>query len=392
MRNVLVTGGCGFVGSNFIKYFLTNNKNCKIINLDNHFNNMMKLGDNNFQIEENMKRYVFIQGDITNINLLKFLFKEYDISDVIHFAEDNEEKNRKEKTVSTRKMINTNIYGTTCLLDVALKTWMKNTGKINILGERQYCYREKFIDSRFHYISTSEVYGMAQDDSFGENHICVPTTHYVISKISSEMIAKSYHDKFGMNVTISRCSKNYGEYSIIGLSDNLRTDNFINNVMMKLLQEKSQEFYSLENYYKTNLVHVLDHCKAIELILKNGKPGEIYNIGGNEILSYSEIINMICDFLDKKKPRKDDKKYSELIYQSNSNFRIEKPHKIINIAKIKKDLKWKPTISLNKFLEQRLKWSSYSIEFNRQSDEVTAIIASGMKELSMGDIDAYLTK
>ncbi|WP_348653096.1 GDP-mannose 4,6-dehydratase, partial [uncultured Sulfurimonas sp.] len=195
MKNILLTGTAGFIGSNFAPYFLEKYPEYNLINLD-----LLTYAGNleNIKECESNPRYKFIKGDICNRELVEFIFNEYDIQGVIHFAAESHVDN---SIKNPSVFIETNINGTFTLLDVAQKYWM----------DKPFTYKENYIGCRFHHISTDEVYGtLNETDLFTEETPYTPNSPYSASKASSDMIVRSYQETYGMNTVITNCSNNYG--------------------------------------------------------------------------------------------------------------------------------------------------------------------------------------
>ena len=277
-RTILVTGGAGFIGSNFIPYFLKKYKNYNIVNLDL----LTYAGDlENLKEVENNPRYKFIKGDVCNRDLIEFIFDEYDIQGVIHFAAESHVDN---SIKNPSVFIETNVNGTFTLLDVAYKHWMKKPFK----------YRENYKDCRFHHISTDEVYGtLNETDLFTEETPYAPNSPYSASKASSDMIVRSYQETYGLNTVITNCSNNYGPKQ--------HNEKFIPTVIRKALAGEPIPIYG-DGKNIRDWLYVLDHCKGIDLVFHKGKKGNVYNIGGRNERTNLQIVNTICNILDEKVP------------------------------------------------------------------------------------------
>ena len=288
-KTILVTGGAGFIGSNFVPYFCKKYPEYHIINLDK----LTYAGNlENVQECENMDNYTFVKGDICDRNLIEELFKKYDIRGVIHFAAESHVDNSIKNPFA---FIQTNIEGTFTLIDVAYHHWMEAPNKV----------KSGYEDCRFHHISTDEVYGTLDFDNemFTEKTHYAPNSPYSASKASSDFIVRAYHHTFGMNTTTSNCSNNYGPKQ--------HSEKLIHTIIRKCLAGENIPVYGNGKNIR-DWLYVLDHCKAIDLIFHKGVSGETYNIGGRNERNNITIVETICKILDEKCPRKEGK-YSDLI-------------------------------------------------------------------------------
>ena len=330
-KTILITGGAGFIGSNFIPYFCEKYTNYNIINLDK----LTYAGNlDNLKECEKMNNYKFIQGDICDRLLIEKLFKENDIKGVIHFAAESHVDN---SIKNPDAFIQTNINGTFNLIDVAFKSWMEAPSKI----------KSGYEDCRFHHISTDEVYGtLGENGYFTETTAYAPNSPYSASKASSDFIVRAYHHTFGMNVTTSNCSNNYGPKQ--------HHEKLIPHIIKQALEEKPLPIYG-KGLNIRDWLYVLDHCKAIDLIFHKGKSGETYNIGGHNERNNITIVNKICEILDEKMPRKNGAKYSELIKfvedRAGHDFRYA-----IDATKLETELGWKEEETFDTGIIKTIKW------------------------------------
>lgn len=314
-KSILVTGGAGFIGSNFVPYFLSKYSNYNVVNLDA----ITYAGDiSNLAELENNPNYKFIKGDICDQNLLEKIFIDYNIHDVIHFAAESHVDN---SISGPGEFIRTNVVGTFTLIDVARRTWI----------EKPFLAKEKFSKSRFHHISTDEVYGsLGETGLFTESTPYAPNSPYSASKASSDMIVRSYHHTYGMNVVTTNCSNNYGPKQ--------HNEKLIPTIIRKALSQEPIPVYGKGTNIR-DWLYVLDHCKGIDIVFHNGKNGETYNIGGRNERQNLFIVNHICEILDKKKPLNTGS-YKQLI-----SFVKDRPgHDLryaIDASKIESDLGWK---------------------------------------------------
>ncbi len=277
IKTILVTGGAGFIGSNFLEYICAKYPEYHFVNLDK----LTYAGNlDNLKGCENSENYAFVKGDICDNELVERLFKNYGITDVIHFAAESHVDN---SIKNPRSFIETNVIGTFTLLE-------------NF---------RKYGTGRFHHISTDEVYGSLGDSGyFSENTPYAPNSPYSASKASSDMIVRSYFHTYGTNVVTTNCSNNYGPKQ--------HQEKLIPTIIRNALSEQPIPIYG-DGKNIRDWLYVLDHCKAVDLVFHNGKSGEIYNIGGHNERNNIEISTKICEILDAKLPRSNGKSYKELI-------------------------------------------------------------------------------
>lgn len=286
-KNILLTGTAGFIGSNFVPYFLEKYPEYNLINLD-----LLTYAGNleNLKECESNTRYKFIKGDICNRELVEFIFNEYDINGVIHFAAESHVDN---SIKNPSVFIETNVNGTFTLLDVARAYWM----------DAPFKYKEKYLTlsdmqalaaPRFHHISTDEVYGtLNATDLFTEETPYAPNSPYSASKASSDMIVRSYQETYGMNTVITNCSNNYGPKQ--------HDEKLIPTIIRKALAGESIPIYG-DGKNIRDWLYVLDHCKGIDLVYHTGKEANVYNIGGRNERTNLQIVDAITSILDEKVP------------------------------------------------------------------------------------------
>lgn len=314
-KTILVTGGAGFIGSNFVPYFCEKYPEYRIINLDK-----LTYAGNLDNLKEctNMKNYIFVQGDICDEGFVKSLFEKYDIRGVIHFAAESHVDN---SISGPRPFIETNIVGTFNLLETARKYWM----------EAPYQYKADYEECRFHHISTDEVYGSLGDSGlFSETAPYAPNSPYSASKASSDFLVRAYFHTFGLNVTTSNCSNNYGPKQ--------HPEKLIPKIISNRLSNKSIPIYG-DGKNIRDWLYVLDHCKAIDLIFHKGKAGETYNVGGRNEKNNLEIVHTICDILDKKH-QKSSGSYADLITFVKDRAGHDRRY-AIDATKLETELGWK---------------------------------------------------
>ncbi len=330
-KTILITGGAGFIGSNFVPYFCEKYPEYKIINLDKltYAGNLENLSEC-----EGMENYTFIQGDICDADLIEKIFAENDVRGVIHFAAESHVDN---SIKGPRAFINTNIVGTFNLLDAARKHWMDGPGKV----------KQGYEDARFHHISTDEVYGaLGETGMFREDTPYAPNSPYSASKASSDFLVRAYHHTFGMNVTTSNCSNNYGPKQ--------HNEKLIPHIISKALALQPLPIYGKGENVR-DWLYVLDHCKAIDLIFHKGKSGETYNIGGRNERNNITIVKTICAILDERRPRQDGKKYEELITfvadRAGHDFRYA-----IDATKLETELGWRADENFDTGILKTVDW------------------------------------
>ena len=329
MKNILVTGCAGFIGSNFVPYFLDKYPEYNIINLD-----LLTYAGNleNLRECENNPKYKFITGDICNRELVEFIFREYDINGVIHFAAESHVDN---SIKNPGVFIETNINGTFTLLDVAKKYWI----------HEPFSYKERYKDARFHHISTDEVYGtLNETDLFTEETPYAPNSPYSASKASSDMIVRSYQETYGMNTVITNCSNNYGPKQ--------HDEKLIPTIIRKALAGESIPIYG-DGKNIRDWLYVLDHCTGIDLVYHTGKEGNVYNVGGRNERTNLEIVNAICSILDEKVPSK--KSYKELITFVKDRAGHDRRY-AINATKLENELGWKADENFESGIVKTIEW------------------------------------
>lgn len=329
MQTVLITGGAGFIGSNFIPYFLGNNKEFKVVNLD-----LLTYAGNLFNLTEveNDSRYTFVKGDICDRSFIERLFRKYKFTGVIHFAAESHVDN---SIKNPDTFIKTNIFGTFNLLDVAKNYWMDATNK----------YQKEFKNARFHHISTDEVYGtLGETGLFTEETSYAPNSPYSASKASSDFMVRSYFHTYGLNVVTTNCSNNYGPKQ--------HDEKLIPTIIRKAISGENIPIYG-DGKNIRDWLYVLDHCKGIELAYQNGKAGETYNIGGKNEHNNLYIATTICLILDEILPEKASYKKQITFVEDRlgHDFRYA-----IDASKIENELNWKADKSFDEGIKKTIKW------------------------------------
>ena len=331
-KTILVTGCAGFIGSNFVPYFLEKYNEYNIVNLDL----LTYAGDleNLKEIEANHPRYKFIKGDICNRELIEFIFSEYDVRGVIHFAAESHVDN---SIKNPGVFVETNVNGTYVLADVAKNYWM----------EKPFVYKEEYKDCRFHHISTDEVYGTLTsdpEDLFKETTPYAPNSPYSASKAGSDMIIRSYVETFGMNCVITNCSNNYGPKQ--------HDEKLIPTIIRNALAGNPIPIYG-DGKNIRDWLYVLDHCKGIDIVYHTGKTGETYNIGGRNERTNLQIVNTICSILDEKLPK--EKSYKELITFVEDRAGHDRRY-AIDATKLETELAWKADENFDSGIVLTIDW------------------------------------
>ncbi len=324
MKTVLVTGGAGFIGSNFIRYMLNKYPDYKIINVDllTYAGNLGNMKD----VEDN-PNYKFIRADIRDRNKIYEIFNKHKIDYVVNFAA---ESHVDRSIVEPEVFLTTNIIGTQVSLNIAKKHW-------NLEPDNKYCfeYREgvKFLQ-----VSTDEVYGsLGETGKFTETMPLMPNSPYSASKASADLIVRAYHKTYGMQVNINRCSNNYGPYQFPEKLIPLMINNCLNNKELPVYGDGMQV---------RDWIHVLDNCSAIDAVLHKGKVGEIYNIGGNNEKTNLEIVKLIISILGKS--------------ESLIRFVKDRPghdrRYAMDNTKITTELGWKPRYTFEEGIKETVEW------------------------------------
>lgn len=328
-QNLLVTGGAGFIGSNFIRYVLKCKPDVKITNLDllTYAGSLENLTDLTA-----IKNHRFVEGDICDQALVESLLREDEIDVIVHFAA---ESHVDRSLQGPGAFIQTNIVGTYSLLEAARKVW---------LHERT----ENSSGVRFHHISTDEVYGTLSpnDPPFEEITPYAPSSPYAASKASSDHLVRAYAHSFDLPVTISNCSNNYGPYQF--------PEKLIPLMILNALTGKPLPIYG-DGMQIRDWLFVEDHCEAIWTVIQNGQLGESYNIGGGNQPANINIVKSICSILDEKLSKSDHKPHEKLIQYVTDRPGHDRRY-AMNINKIHAELGWTPKHTLNDGLLKTIEW------------------------------------
>ena len=322
--SLMVTGGAGFIGSNFIHSFIANNPRCKVTNLDvlTYAGNLKNLT----AVAEN-PQYRFVKGDIGDATLVAGILAEEKVDAVIHFAA---ESHVDRSITGPEIFVRTNVLGTQILLEESRKYWQ--SGIVN--------------DFRFFQISTDEVYGSLGDTGyFTEDTPLAANSPYSASKAGADLLVRAYNETFGMPTLNTRCSNNYGPYHFPEKLIPLLIHNIINN--------KPLPVYG-DGLNVRDWLHVRDHASAIEVVLKTAAPGAVYNIGGNNEWKNIDIVNLVCDLLDPRLGRSTGEN-RQLI-----SFVKDRPghdrRYAIDASLLKNDLGWEPAYTFNNGIAETIDW------------------------------------
>lgn len=308
--NVLVTGGAGFIGSNFVHYLLEKEPDCKVVNLDlltyaGNINNLKDVKDH--------PNYHFVKGNITNKELVSYLVDTHNISHIVNFAA---ESHVDRSITNPNIFVETNIQGTLNLLNVAKE---KNI--------------EKFVQ-----VSTDEVYGeLGAEGFFTENTPLAPNSPYSSSKSGADLLVRAYHETYKMNVNITRCSNNYGPYHF--------PEKLIPLMITNALDGKELPIYG-DGENVRDWLHVKDHCQAIYLVMKNAQSGEVYNVGGHNERTNNEIVDLIIEELNVSRG---------LITYVEDRLGHDRRY-AIDPTKLMKDLEWKPEYTFDTGIIETIEW------------------------------------
>lgn len=324
-KNVLVTGGAGFIGSNFVRRLLAEDQTARIVNLD-----LLTYAGSKSNLRDlpNEARHTLVEGDICDAPLVGRLFREREIDTVVHFAA---ESHVDRSITGPAAFIQTNIVGTFTLLEAAREVW---GGGLD--------------NRRFVHVSTDEVYGSLDldDPAFEETTPYAPNSPYSASKAASDHLVRAYRETYGMPCVTTNCSNNYGPYHF--------PEKLIPLVIINALTGKELPIYG-DGAQVRDWLYVEDHCSAIDVVMRDGRLGETYNIGGEAEAKNIDTVRAICDLLDKIKPREDGASYREQIVHISDRPGHDRRY-AMNIDKIRRELGWQPAESLKSGMAKTVEW------------------------------------
>ena len=328
MKTYLITGGCGFIGSNFIHYLFENQLAGQVVNLDK----MTYAGNKeNLNFIENQSNYSFIKGDICDQGLVGEILRKYNPDIIVHFAAESHVDRSIDGPV---EFVQTNVVGTLNLLHES-NQWLKNLNS------------DLKNNFRFIHISTDEVYGsLGNEGKFIESTPYDPSSPYSASKASSDHLARSWYRTYDFPVIITNCSNNYGPYQF--------TEKLIPLMIINALAGKELPLYG-KGLNVRDWLYVRDHCEAIQIVADIGQLGETYNIGGNNEITNIQIVNAICEILTNERPLENGRSYQEQIVfvpdRPGHDFRYA-----IDASKIETELSWKPQESFETGIKKTILW------------------------------------
>ena len=328
-RTLLVTGGAGFIGSNFVRHALAGEDGTRVVNLDKltYAGNPATLAD-----LEGDARYTFVHGDIVDAKRVASLLAEHGVTAVVHFAAESHVDRSIE---SPEDFLVTNVLGTFRLLECARRYWQA------LPAERARAFR-------FLHVSTDEVYGTlgADDPAFTEETGFSPNSPYAASKAGSDHFARAYFHTYGLPVLTTNCSNNYGPYQF--------PEKLIPLMILNALDGKELPIYGDGGNIR-DWLFVGDHCAAVERVLADGRPGETYNVGGNHERTNLQIVDTLCRALDRLSPRADGQSYA-----TQRTFVADRPghdrRYAVNSGKLRRELGWSPAESFDTGLEKTIRW------------------------------------
>ena len=329
MKNVLVTGGAGFIGSNFIHYLLRTEKDIRLVNLDalTYAGNLDSLAD-----VADDPRYHFVQGNICDSGQIDSVLREHQIDTIVHFAA---ESHVDRSILGPRQFVETNVMGTFTMLESARNYWIQDKA-------------QPLENVRFHHVSTDEVFGSLApgDPAWTEETPYAPNSPYAASKAASDHLVRSYGHTYGLPHTITNCSNNYGPYQF--------PEKLIPLIILNAMEGKPLPVYG-DGQQIRDWLHVEDHCEAIHLVLTKGKAGSTYNIGGENQPANLTIVETICDILDEINTKPTHKPHRSLI-----QFVTDRPghdrRYDMDTHKIGTELGWRPRHTLTQGLLDTVHW------------------------------------
>ena len=329
MKKILVTGGAGFIGSNFIRMLLSTRPEVRVVNLD-----LLTYAGNLSNLEglPSPENYSFVQGDICDQKLVEGLLRQHHIDTIVHFAA---ESHVDRSIVGPAQFIQTNVVGTFSLLEAARQVWLKE-------------HAVELTSVRFHHVSTDEVFGSLEpgDPPFSETTPYAPRSPYSASKASSDHLVRAYFHTYGLPVTITNCSNNYGPYQY--------PEKLVPLFILNALEGKSLPVYG-DGKQIRDWLYVEDHCSAIAAAIERGQPGETYTIGAGNQPTNLELIGAICNILDEEAPESRFVPHANLIKFVADRQGHDRRY-AMNSRKIQSELGWQPRQSLESGLRKTVRW------------------------------------
>lgn len=323
-RSLLVTGGAGFIGSNFIHSFIDANPECRITNLDS----LTYAGNlSNLKAVEHHPGYHFVRGDIADAALVENILAVQKIDAVVHFAAES----HVDRSISGPEIfVRTNVLGTQTLLEESRKHWQSGT----------------VDDFRFFQISTDEVYGsLGETGFFTEETPLAPNSPYSASKAGADMLVRAYHETYGMPTLNTRCSNNYGPYHF--------PEKLIPLLIHNIIKRAALPVYG-DGRNVRDWLHVRDHASAVEVVLKTAQPGSVYNIGGNNEWFNIDIVNLVCDLLDARLGRSSGENRQLITYVKDRPGHDRRY--AIDAGRLKRDLGWEPAYTFEQGIAETIDW------------------------------------
>ncbi len=332
MKNILVTGGAGFIGSNFVRYMLRAEPGVRLVNLDalTYAGSMENLKD-----LPDAGRHQFVHGDIGDRALVENLLRTHGIDTLVHFAA---ESHVDRSILEPARFIQTNITGTCNLLEAARAVWLDPASGAASTASGH----------RFHHISTDEVFGSLApaDLPCSETTPYDPSSPYSASKAGSDHLVRAYGRTYGLPITITNCSNNYGPYQF--------PEKLVSLMILNALEGKPLPVYGDGGQIR-DWLYVEDHCEAIRQVLRRGKPGETYNVGGNSQPTNLQLVHQICALLDERRPRSPHAPHARLIQHVADRPGHDRRY-AMDIGRMQRDLGWNPRHSLADGLRLTVDW------------------------------------
>jgi dTDP-glucose 4,6-dehydratase len=324
-RSILVTGGAGFIGSNYVRWALAADPELRLVNVDalTYAGHLASLDG---VIDDYGPRYTFIHADIRDADTMRRIFTEYEVDTVVHLAAESHVDRSIDGPID---FIDTNVRGTANLLEAARSAWRDRS------------------DVRFHHVSTDEVFGsLAAEGLFTEATPYDPSSPYSASKAAADHLARAWHRTYGLPVTLSNCSNNYGPYQY--------PEKLIPLIIANAVADKPLPVYG-EGANIRDWLHVEDHCRALDLVVRKGAPGRTYNVGGHNERSNLEVVHAICDLVDELRPRPESGSRRDLI-----EFVTDRPGHDLRYAidsdRITTEIAWAPRFDFDSGLRVTVEW------------------------------------